>query len=176
MRIASLFFSSIAIMSNAASAQEAASAPPPANCSSAEYREFDFWLGEWTVMGGEKGDQLQGSNRIERSKDGCRVIEHWKSASGNDGMSLNAWDAQYKVWRQFWVGGDGVVLCLEGGMQDGTMVMQGELPNASGGIQKQKISWTAQKNGSVIQRWDVSDDGGKTWSISFLGVYTKTKK
>jgi hypothetical protein len=169
MRIVGLFFSSIVFLSNSATAQQAPPNAAPVNCASAEHRQFDFWLGDWTVMGGPKGDQLQGSNRIERSKDGCRIVEHWTSANGNDGMSLNAWDAQYKVWRQFWVGGDGVVLRLEGGMQ-------GELPNANGGVQKQKISWVPKDDGSVIQRWDVSDDEGKTWSIGFLGIYMKPKK
>ena len=55
------------------------------------------------------------------------------------------------------------------------MLMHGELPSANGGIQKQKISWTPKEDGSVIQRWETSDDDGKTWAISFLGVYRKTK-
>lgn len=166
-------FSVLLLFTGSALAQNNSTAAAPPLCSNNNYRAFDFWLGEWTVMGGPKGDQLQGSNRIERSDDGCRIIEHWKGAGGTDGMSLNAWDAQYKVWRQFWVGGDGVVLRLEGGMQNGMMVMLGELPNGKGGVQKQKISWAPKKDGRVIQRWETSDDNGKTWAISFLGVYTK---
>jgi hypothetical protein len=168
-------FAALSLFAGDAIAQNSTAATPPANCSSKEYREFDFWLGEWKVMGGRNGDQLQGSNRIERSDDGCRIIEHWAGAGSIHGMSLNAWDAQYKVWRQFWVGGDGVVLQLEGGMEKGVMVMRGELPNGKGGVQKQKISWSPKKDGRVIQRWETSDDQGKTWAISFLGVYTKTK-
>ena len=38
-----------------------------------------------------------------------------------------------RVWRQFWVGADGVVLRLEGGLQDGAMVLTGELPAPAGG-------------------------------------------
>jgi hypothetical protein len=144
-----------------------------AACGTAEYRQFDFWVGDWVVHGGPKGDQLQGTSRIERADNGCWLVEHWHSARGSDGTSLNAWDAQYKVWRQFWTGADGVVLRLEGGLQGGAMVMTGELPRAQGGVQLQKIRWTHGDDGSVEQRWETSDDAGASWQLAFLGVYTR---
>lgn len=144
----------------------------PTPCSVADYRAFDFWLGRWTVMGGPKGDQLQGHSRIERSTDGCRIIEHWSGAGGTAGMSLNAWDRQHQVWRQFWVGGDGVVLRLEGGLVDGAMVLAGELPAVGGsGKQLQRITWSRAAAGRVEQKWETSDDAGESWQISFLGIY-----
>lgn len=150
--------------------QVASTAPPPA-CASGEYRQFDFWLGDWIVCGGPNGDQLQGTSRIERSDNGCWLVEHWHGAGGSDGTSLNAWDAQYKVWRQFWTGADGVVLRLEGGLGDGAMVMTGELPGVHGGMQLQRITWTPAVEGSVLQRWETSDDAGTSWQVSFLGTY-----
>ena len=152
---------------------EAATPPGLMRCTAAEHRQFDFWLGEWDVYGGPQGERLLGSNRIERSENGCWLTEHWRGASGNHGTSLNAWDAQHRVWRQFWVGGDGVVLRLEGGLQDQAMVMQGELPKPEGGTQLQRIRWTSQDDGSVVQQWDTSDDEGRHWSTSFRGVYRR---
>jgi len=146
--------------------------PPPA-CTSAEHRQFDFWLGHWSVPGGPDGSALQGTSRIERSDNGCWITERWHSARGSDGTSLNAWDAQYGVWRQFWTGADGVVLRLEGGLRDGAMEMQGELPKPGGGVQLQRIRWTPRGDGSVTQQWDTSDDDGRTWQVSFLGVYRR---
>ncbi|GAB3100696.1 hypothetical protein [Lysobacter terrae] len=145
-------------------------------CEAAEHRQFDFWLGEWEVFGGPRGDTRVGTNRIERSENGCWLVEHWQGASGNHGTSTNAWDAQFKVWRQFWVGGDGVVLRLEGRRQGDAMVMSGELPDGKGGMQRQRISWTPQADGSVIQQWDTSDDQGASWQTSFRGVYRKRAK
>jgi hypothetical protein len=142
-------------------------------CTGPEHRQFDFWVGEWDVFGGPQGDRLLGSSRIERSANGCWLVEHWRGASGNHGTSTNAWDVQHGVWRQFWVGGDGVVLRLEGGLQDKTMVMTGELPKTGGGTQRQRISWTPQDDGSVVQQWETSDDEGTTWSTSFRGSYRK---
>ena len=153
--------------------QTMAQAPTPQACTAGEHRQFDFWLGRWTVHGGPDGKTLQGSSRIERSDNGCWITEHWHSARGSDGTSLNAWDAQYGVWRQFWTGADGVVLRLEGGLRDGAMDMRGELPKAGGGTQLQRIRWTPQADGSVTQQWETSDDAGRSWQVSFLGVYRR---
>lgn len=147
-----------------------------AACDAPEFRQFDFWLGEWEVVGvpgAPNAGQILGHNRIEAASAGCALSEHWRGASGFDGRSLNAWDASAQRWRQFWIGGDGVVLQLAGGLQDGAMVMRGELPGAKGGIQQQRISWTPQPDGGVIQRWETSDDAGTNWNISFLGLYRR---
>lgn len=157
-----------------ASADTPAPSPAPArHCAAAEHRQFDFWIGDWEVYGGPEGNRLLGTNRITRSDTGCWLVEQWQGTSGIGGTSLNAWDAQYRVWRQFWVGGDGVVLRLEGGLRGGTMVMTGELPGAKGGVQLQRIKWTPQADGGLVQQWDTSDDAGATWQVGFRGHYRR---
>lgn len=147
--------------------------PPLMQCTGAEHRQFDFWIGEWQVHGGPDGGKHVGDSRIERSANGCWLVEHWRGSGGNHGTSVNVWDAAHGVWRQFWVGGDGVVLRLEGGLQDGAMVMTGELPTSKGGTQRQRIRWTPQADGSLVQQWETSDDDGATWATSFLGHYRR---
>lgn len=154
----------------------AAQTPPPPTptprtepCVSAAHRQFDFWLGEWEVWA---QGQLDGRNSIARSADGCVLSEHWRSARGPEGHSMNVYDAAYGVWRQFWVGGDGGVLDLRGGLRDGVMVMSGKARQANGKEQEQRITWTPQADGSVEQRWETSDDG-KRWTIVFLGEYRR---
>lgn len=148
----------------------AAPAAPP-DCSAAEHRQFDFWLGHWDVTG-PKG-KLLGRNTITRSPSGCWITEQWQSGPGASGTSLNAWDAQYKRWRQFWVGSDGGVLRLEGALHGKAMVLEGVLPTASGGGQQQRITWTPHEDGSVTQHWETSDDG-KSWATAFLGLYRRS--
>jgi hypothetical protein len=152
-------------------AQEAALPAPVAACASVEHRQFDFWIGEWDVT--DAAGKPIGHNKIVRSDTGCWLSESWRGASGFTGNSLNAWDSQEKVWRQFWIGADGIPLRLAGGLKDNVMVMEGELPKAGGGVQLQRISWTPAADGSVAQKWDTSDDGGKSWQESFLGIYRK---
>ena len=116
---------------------------------------------------------MLGHNLIAREAGGCVLHEHWRGTRGLAGMSLNAFDAQRQRWTQFWVGGDGLVLRLEGGLENGAMVMRGELPAPAGGVQQQRITWTPQEDGAVEQRWETSDDAGKTWAVSFLGIYRR---
>lgn len=149
------------------------SPPPPASgCTDEAHRQFDFWIGDWEVRGGADGETLLGHNRIASEAGGCVLHEHWRGARGLSGMSLNTYDPARRRWLQFWVGGDGVILRLEGGIEDGAMVMQGELPAAGGGVQRQRIRWTPRADGSVEQRWETSDDG-QSWSVAFLGHYRR---
>lgn len=150
-------------------AQSPPAPPAPAPCTDAAHRQFDFWLGEWEVWA--RGN-LDGRNTIARSADGCLLSEHWRSARGSEGRSMNVYDAAYGVWRQFWVGGDGGVLDLQGGIRDGAMVMSGNVRQADGKEQAQRITWTPQPDGSVEQRWETSDDGSQ-WTIVFLGEYRR---
>ena len=59
-------------------------------CTSAPYRQFDFWLGRWDVF---SGTTLAGTNEVKSRVDGCVVEENWTSAGAGRGRSLNAYDA-----------------------------------------------------------------------------------
>lgn len=171
-----LFFCAIAIVPEARAEEDKSTGPSIANaCAAKEHAGFDFWIGNWTVYGGKGNDKVQGRNRIQRSASGCWLTEVWSSASGPsyDGTSLNAWDAQYKVWRQFWTGADGTVLRLSGGVVDGKMIMTGELPNGEHAVQQQRITWTPNPDRSVTQEWETSDDAGASWKMAFRGTYRR---
>ena len=146
--------------------------PPPPACTASEHRQFDFWVGDWVVQHPQTGAE-QGRNSITRESGGCALHEHWRGGRGFEGHSLNAYDRQRGKWMQVWVGADGTVLRLEGGLRKGAMVLEGEQPRADGGIQRQRITWTPAADGSVSQHWQVSDDGGSSWSTSFLGIYRR---
>lgn len=164
----------LAVPATAQDAPQAASqaAAPRPVCDTAEHRQFDFWLGDWEVSGGPGLDRVVGHNTITRVSTGCALHEHWVDAGGSDGHSLNTYDREAKRWTQFWVGSGGVILHLAGGLrEDGAMAMEGTLPNGSGGQQRQRIVWTPQPDGSVVQQWDTSDDDGKTWVTAFVGHY-----
>jgi hypothetical protein len=146
---------------------------PPAPCAKPEYRQFDFWRGDWEVLGGPDGDRIVGHNRISAVSGGCALHEHWRAASGGEGHSLNVYDRDRGRWTQFWIGADGGVLRLEGGLRaDGAMAMEG-VQATPRGPQRQRIVWTPRANGSVEQRWETSDDDGAQWRTIFLGVYRR---
>lgn len=161
-----------------AASSSALAAPPPATTgcppSASEYHQFDFWIGTWEVRDPSSKTVL-GHSRIEAISDGCGISEHWTGAKGSSGVSYNAWDSDTKRWHQFWIGNQpNGVLHLEGGIVDGSMALAGTKNNApTGKPQRQRITWTPAKDGSVRQHWESSDDDGKTWTTAFDGIYRK---
>jgi hypothetical protein len=146
---------------------------PPPPCDTSEYRQFDFWLGEWDVDGGQDGKTPVGKSTITSIAKGCALHENWRSAQGGDGQSLNVYDKAKGKWTQFWIGADGVILRLEGGLQKNAMVLEGLLNMPNDKVQLQRITWTPMADGRVSQRWEISDDDGKNWTVSFIGYYRK---
>jgi hypothetical protein len=151
----------------------AARAAAPRPCDGPEHRQFDFWIGEWSVT--SPAGKAAGRNRITPILGGCALREEWTGASGTHGTSLNAWDATSKKWRQTWVDDSGMVLLLSGGVQSGSMVLQGDVPGDAGRPARQRITWTPRPDGAVRQHWESSADGGRTWKTEFDGTYRKGK-
>ena len=169
MRNALLFL--LASFAGTAGAQTSTPAPP--SCVGTEHRQFDFWLGEWTVNAGENH---AGDSRIESILDGCVVLENWTGAKGSIGKSFNTYNSQTGQWEQYWVDNQGTRLLLRGGLAGKSMVLTGaqERPNAqTGQTQRERITWTPNDDGSVRQLWETSTDDGKSWSVSFDGLYTR---
>jgi hypothetical protein len=146
----------------------AQTASPP--CTSAEHRAFDFWLGDWNVHGA-KG-QLAGSNRIELAMAGCVLHERYDTGRGYSGQSFNIYDAPRRLWHQTWVDSAGLLLQLEGGIENGKMVLQGQTTGADGQLTRHRITWTPQADGSVRQYWESTDAAGH-WTVAFDGRYTR---
>lgn len=141
----------------------------PQPCKAAEYRQFDFWIGDWEVRNPD--GEIAGHNTIERILDGCALKESWRGAKGSVGYSFNTYDRSHGQWHQTWVDANGLLLRLDGGMDEGSMVLRGEMPTREGGVAKTRISWTPEDDGRVRQHWEASKDGGETWQTVFDGLY-----
>ncbi len=81
---------------------------PQKACAATEFRQFDFWLGDWKVTD-PKGD-VAGTNRITLEMDGCVLHEHWVGSKGGNGESFNIYDGATKQWHQTWVDNGGTLL------------------------------------------------------------------
>lgn len=162
-------------MSNAlAQEPEAANANP---CNQAIYHAFDFWVGNWDVYGdAEKSGPLLGTNRIIKSQGGCLITEHWTSAKGNTGTSMNFYDGIQNKWVQHWVSEGGISISYSGGLENGSMVLTGKIYYAKREdhpIRDFKGIWTPLDKDVVKQHFEESIDGGKTWQPWFTGYYFK---
>lgn len=137
-------------------------------CEGQEFRQFDYWIGEWTVKN-TQGDII-GSSIVSRISNGCALLEEWSSVQGNDGKSINFYDSSIEQWRQTWVGGGGLILDLTGGLVKGNMVLS-ETKERPQGTVTHRITWTPLDKGRIEQKWETSRDGGNTWQQSFVGLY-----
>lgn len=162
----------IAVLSpSLALTQTPAAAPPPPNCDAAVRRQFDFWVGDWsvTVNGKHAGD-----NRIDKILGGCALLENWTGVGGISGKSLNFYDPSREQWHQTWIDAQGGSLGLDGTFSGGSMVLSGTQQDKAGKTTINRITWTALPSGQVRQVWETSSDS-KSWTVAFDGLYSRKK-
>jgi hypothetical protein len=101
------------------------------------------------------------------------LVEHWTSAAGNSGLSINYYDPLARTWTQHWIG-LGLILTMTGGMQNGSMLLDGPLQYVTTGkLTRLRGTWTALPDGRVRQHFEESFDGGNTWQEWFDGYYSR---
>ena len=131
---------------------------------------FDFWIGEWSVVGPE--GRALGTSSITPLFGTGALAEHWRGAGGVEGRSLSSYDATRGLWHQTWLDSSGDVLLLDGGLVDGSMVLEGMAPGAHPAVVvPQRITWTPQPDG-VRQHWESRAEGA-TWETVFDGYYRR---
>jgi hypothetical protein len=124
-------------------------------CAAAEYAQFDFWFGDWNAG--------QGRNDIKKQLGGCILEENWMAQS--NGTSFNMYDWRTERWTQVWRGTGGLTLVIQGGLVGEQMIMSGPYRDRF-----QRIIWTPNADGSVVQRSETSPDGSD-WSLQYELLY-----
>lgn len=150
--------------------------PAKLPCEGAEFRQFDFWVGEWDVYPTGKPDQVA-TSLIEKLHGGCVIRENWRPAKGTSGTSLNMYDPRDGKWRQLWADAGGSWVEFEGRVTGEAMVLTGTWrnllgPNKDGLI---RMTYTKGADGSVRQLGVQSTDEGKSWTPSFDFTYRPRK-
>src|SRR4051812_20302862 len=140
-------------------------------CTAPEYRQFDFWVGDWEVH--SPGGPVVGTNDVTHEQEGCLVVEHWKSSEGvQTGSSFNYYDIRDKKWHQLYIdnsGNAGAFPAMAGTLQDGKMVL---LTDDKAGTFS-RWTWYVVKPGAVRQMGEQTTDGGKHWNTTWDSTYVK---
>ncbi|MGE0625341.1 MAG: hypothetical protein AB7I04_07510 [Pseudomonadales bacterium] len=146
-------------------------AEAPDGCSAEVYRALDFWLGRWEVH--LEDGRRAGANRIESSADGCLIRESWTGAGGGEGYSMSFYDPTADRWRQVWVSAASLIEIAGGPVEDGSMVLSGEITyRQTGDVRPFRGRWTPMPDGRVRQFFEELDDE-EGWQSWFDGIYTK---
>jgi len=141
------------------------------------YQELNFWVGDWEVVDAE--GVVQGSNVIEKTLDGCAVMEHWTGAEGSQGKSLFYYDNHLETWKQVWITD---AAAMPGGMKEKTLVerleggavrFQGTIRLEGRGSYLDRTTLTPLVDGRVRQTIESSRDFGNTWQTGFDAIYVR---
>jgi hypothetical protein len=149
-------------------------AQTPQFCSAPEYRQFDFWVGDWDVFDvGAKAPTAHA--KVSRILGGCVLLEEYEDTSGSQGKSFSIYDSSRRVWHQTWVTNRGQLLWIEGHYANQEMVLTG-VEQANGGLQKQVRGTWMQVPDGVRETAVTSVDGGKHWDLWFDLMFRPRKQ
>jgi len=147
--------------------------PPKVDCSDADHRAFDFWIGDWDVSATGSPGTIAHS-RIEKIV-GCAISETYDQTIGPGnkpvdyhGRSISSYVPADKGWRQFYADNGGAAATLTGGFANGAMVLISHL-----GPVTNRMTVSANSDGSVRQRGEFSTDNGKTWKPGYDFTYRR---
>jgi len=138
-----------------------------------EFRQFDFWVGEWNVVATQSGAPA-GESRIERILGNCVILENWTSlgSPGYVGKSYNTYNSSLKRWEQFWVDNAAGMIHFHGGLKDGVMdYWTDDLPQPDGSVLRRHLQFFSQGPDQVRQFSQGSKDGGKSWFVEYDLTY-----
>jgi len=153
-----------------------APAPPaqrPNPCpTKPEYKQFDFWVGEWDVT--DKGEKIATSS-IQRIVNDCIIFENYFQADGYTGKSFSFFDGTLGKWRQTWVDSAGNVGEFVGEYKEHAMRFEGETHRANGQKILRRMTLFNLGADRVRQYSERSLDGGKTWDANYDFIYLRRK-
>jgi hypothetical protein len=154
----------------------APAAAQQAACAGPEFRQLDFWLGDWDVRWDASPGQPAGTgaNIITRDFDGCVIHEHFSGgpSTGNLlGESWSSYQAPAQSWRQTWVDNQGGYFALVGGPQDGKFVLVSN--TLTDNTPRQRMVFEDITPSAFTWRWQRTADKGATWADAWVIHYTR---
>lgn len=142
-------------------------------CTAAEYRQFDFWLGDWdTFEVDPPGKESIARARVESIAQGCAIHELYEQTDGLIGDSILSYDAVRKQWQQTWVTNRGSIMTIYGNFNDGALVLEGESHAKDGKTVNMRITWKTEGE-HVRESAVISKNGGKVWEPAFDVLFRK---
>ena len=156
--------------------QQAQAAPPAHPCAAPEFRQMDFWVGVWDVrweaMSGIPTGG--GTNTITREYSNCVIQEAFDGGPTTQGLighSVSTYHAPLQKWRQTWVDNQGGYFALVGGPvgEDFILVSSRVADNTP----VQRMVFTDITPNSLTWRWQMTPDGGTTWTDQWVILYTR---
>jgi len=138
-----------------------------------EFRQLDFWVGNWEVF---NKDKKLSDVTVEKILNDCALAETWTAdGTGNDGRGLSSYDALTKKWEYYWVAANGYMSHWAGDLIGNELRFVREQPDPKGGTRLRHWSLFNLPDGKVRELSLGSTDGGKTWTTEYDFIWVRKK-
>jgi hypothetical protein len=142
--------------------------------ASPEYRQFDFWIGEWEVQVNGSG-QPAGKSSVQLILGDCIIFENWTGTRGMNGKSFNLYNSARQKWQQTWVNDRGIITEYVGEFKGDRLEYHAESVQPDGKKQLLRMTFFKLDPDRVRQLGEVSTDEGKTWNAQYDLIYIRKK-
>ena len=149
-------------------------------CSGPEFRQFDFWIGEWEAFA--TNGKKAGDSKISLILDSCIILEEWTSAGIQQGFryagkSFNTWNSASKEWQQTWVDNTGSSTAYtHGKFTDKKIVFNTDpFPFLKDTMAVRRLTFFDLGKDKVRQLGEISKDNGVTWATEYDLEYRRRK-
>lgn len=149
-------------------------------CSRPEYRQFDFWIGEWEAF--NASGNKAGDSKISLILDSCIIFEEWTSTSITQGIryagkSFNTYNVATKQWQQTWVdNAGGSNEYLMGKFIDNKIIYSSSpFPFTKDTMAIRKMTFTNISPVKLRQHGEISKDNGLSWVTEYDLEYRRKK-
>jgi len=146
------------------------------SCQDSEYRQLDFWVGEWNLEWDlPDGKTGSGTNIITQTPFGdCVITENFDGAPTQQfkGMSVSTYHKPASMWRQTWVDDQGGYFALYGGAQaDGTFKL--DMTRLGDSAPYRRMIWKDIKANSLTWHWQGHGVDETEWKDLWVIRYTR---
>jgi hypothetical protein len=146
-----------------------APAPGTASCAGAAYHTADFLIGEWRV---EAANGLAlGRSSITAELSTCLLLEQFSTAKGYRAKAFLSYQRASAKWLRTYIDTEANRIFVSGSAANNELVMTGSVPTENGDRVTTRVTWTKVAAGGLEQVWEVSRDGGATWTFDQKLVY-----
>ena len=140
-------------------------------CASGEHRQFDYWLGNWSVS---YGGPPAGTSKVELALDRCMIVESWDGARSHSGRTIFAYSSDDHSWYGMFTDNEGRVhIFSEGKVANGVAEFRGTSRGPNGETVLNRVKIVRASADKVEQTWEKSLDNGGTWNMAYRGAYTR---
>jgi hypothetical protein len=151
---------------------------PAKACSAPEFRQLDFWVGDWNLSYSQGEGKPRGTahNVISKTSYGNCVISEAFTMPGFTGMSVSTYHKHVGKWRQTWVDDQGGYYDLAGGpAKEGENYDFGlELVHPEG-MQAPylRMIWQIKDADHLVWRWQGKKKGDPNWTDRWVIDYER---